>query len=56
MAAAPTVKPVAKTAPRQQKIKFKADPTGAMYMGGQRLDPRDPNEKAIIDRIKAQGL
>ena len=56
MAAAPTVKPVAKTDPRQQKIKFKADPTGAMYMGGQRLDPRDPNEKAIIDRIKAQGL
>jgi hypothetical protein len=25
-------------------------------MGGQQLDPRDPNEKAIIDRIKAQGL
>jgi hypothetical protein len=58
MAAAPTVKPVAKTAPRQQKIKFKADPSSEppVYMGGQQLDPRDPNEKAIIDRIKAQGL
>jgi len=57
MAAAPTVKPVAIPAPRQQKIKFKADPSGEpVYMGGQRLDPRDPNEKTIIDRIKAQGL
>lgn len=27
-----------------------------MYMGGQRLDPKNPDEKAIIDRIKAQGL
>jgi hypothetical protein len=53
---APAATATAKTAPRQQKIKFKADPTGAMYMGGQRLYPRDPNEKAIIDRIKAQGL
>jgi hypothetical protein len=35
----------------------KTIPSGEpVYMGGQRLDPRDPNEKAIIDRIKAQGL
>ena len=52
MAAAPTVKPVAKA----KATKTPVDPTGAMYMGGQRLDPRDPNEKTIIDRIKAQGL
>ena len=43
-------------APTTKSPKIPQDPAGAMYMGGQRLDPRDPNEKAIIDRIKAQGL
>ena len=43
-------------APKQTKAKIETDPAGAMYMGGQRLDPKNPNEKAIIDKIKAQGL
>jgi hypothetical protein len=52
MAAAPTVNPASKAKPT------KTMPSGEppVYMGGQQLDPRDPNEKAIIDRIKAQGL
>ena len=38
------------------KAKAASTPTSAMYMGGQRLDPNNPDEKAIIDKIKAQGL
>lgn len=60
----PTAMQAAPTKPKQTNVKASTvrpsktpqDPAGAMYMGGQRLDPRDPNEKAIIDRIKAQGL
>ena len=48
-----------RAAPAPVAPKAKAASTvfgGAMYMGGQRLDPNNPNEKAIIDKIKAQGL
>lgn len=46
-----------RAAPAPEAPKSKAAPTGgAMYMGGQKLDPKDPNEKAIIDKINAQGL
>ena len=48
--------PSTKSTSKQTKTKIETDPSGAMYMGGQRLDPNNPNEKAIIDRIKAQGL
>lgn len=56
-AVAPQTPTVRKSPVTRTPQKAPATPPGEpMYMGGQRLDPKNPDEKAIIDRIKAQGL
>ena len=49
---APAPAPTPTTAPKTKAAPIDTD--DVMYMGGQRLDPRNPDEKAIIDKVKSQ--
>lgn len=59
----PTAAPVKKPVKPQPRTTTATQPTTKpatvkdepVFMGGQKLDPRNPKEKAIIDQLKAQG-